>query len=394
MTEYLKSVLDGQATSVAFKSPDLETITRAGSQRIRRRRAVVLAGVAVVAVLGTVAAVSGLGRVAPQVGSGPWPAESVSWAEGQTIHVGADTIDAGHVVRAYVRTSVGFAVVDDVDDVYSVTTQGVTKVGHLTATRPNNFDQQRLVSDPRGSLVGWVAEDPPGSLVFVAFDQRTGRTRSYPATAAVPPDGQVALFFAIDDRTGYWRTSTGVYSVNLDTGDEDQIEAGPAHDFEVYSAEDGIIAYSPNADTTFFAGRAVQGARQLRDLSDPRIGHIDPVRLSPTGVWLSIGVVEYEGVNENVRLIGITPEVYDTATGERITLDIPGKPTVAFPDVWLDETTVQVVVSDGDFERQPRLSLYMCSVPDGSCALASAMGKFDLEGEFPVLPDGRWWGPR
>src|SRR5262245_9088002 len=269
MTEYLKSVLDREATSVAFKPPDLQTIARAGDRRIRRRWAAALAGVAVVTLAAGVVVVSnGQGDQTQTVASDPWPAGPASWAIGSTIHAGPDTIDVGRVVRAYVHTTVGFAVVDDADDVYSVTADGVSHIGHLTATRPNNLDQQRLVSDPRGTLVGWVGEDPPGTRTMFVHDQASGTTRSYPVSGPQPVED--ALFFAIDDRTAYWRMSWSVYAVDLDTGQERLITAGPAYDFEIYSVEDGMLAFSPNADTTFFVGTSVQDARKLVDFSASR----------------------------------------------------------------------------------------------------------------------------
>jgi len=395
MTEYLKSVLDEQATAVAYKSPDLETIVRAGDRRIRQRRVVALAGVVVFALVAGTVGVSAWQdrRVTPNVGSGPWPPGTVSWAAGSTIHAGPDTIEVGHVVSAFVRTSLGFAVVDNADDVFSVTADGVTKIGHLTPTLPNNTDQQRLVSDPHGTLVGWVGEDPPGTLTMFTHDQATGRTRSYPGSGGPEPD---ALFFAIDDRTGYWRTSWNVYAVDLDTGQERLIKPGPAYDFEVYSVEDGMLAFSPNADTTFFAGRSVEDARQLRDFSAERpTGSADPVRLSPSGSWLSFGVVELSDGDseETFEVIKVTPEVYDITTGERITLRIPGDPTIAVPAVWLDDTTLQVMVGIyGGPNADPEVTVYTCTLPGGSCQLASAIGRFN-DAHPVVLPDGRWYGP-
>ena len=396
MTEYLKSVLDEQATAVAYKSPDLETIVRAGDRRIRQRRVVALAGVVVFALVAGTVGVSAWQdrRVTPNVGSGPWPPGTVSWAAGSTIHAGPDTIEVGHVVSAFVRTSLGFAVVDNADDVFSVTADGVTKIGHLTPTLPNNTDQQRLVSDPHGTLVGWVGEDPPGTLTMFTHDQATGRTRSYPGSGGPEPD---ALFFAIDDRTGYWRTSWNVYAVDLDTGQERLIKPGPAYDFEVYSVESGLIAFSPNADRTFLVGRSVDGARTLRDFSGQGLtGTADPVRLSPTGSWLSLGVVQVEGTSEvDMRVTKIAAEVYDTATGERITLRISGDPQIAKPDVWLDDTTLVVFASSGDPNRAPEeLGLYTCTLPEGSCTLAGMLRFEDFDGDSPfVSSDGRWYGP-
>ena len=189
MTETLKTLLDRQASSVAFASPDVDAITRTGGRRIRRRRAMaVLGGMTAVALVGGAAVVlgdDGSGRD-PVVASGDWAPAAVTWATGSTIHVGDQTIDVGQVVRAYVRTSAGFVVLDDADVVYSVTGDGVTEIGRTTATKPNNLDQQRLVADPR--VAGGLGRREPGrrtdpgdlrpGVGGVAVLPRPGRTPS------------------------------------------------------------------------------------------------------------------------------------------------------------------------------------------------------------------------
>jgi len=396
MSEYLKTVLDHQAASVAFKSPDLETIARIGEGRIRRRRvAAALAGVAAVAVVaGALAVLSDRTGRDPEPVSAHWRAESVSWALGSTVHIGQELIDVGHSVRSFVRTSVGLGIVDDSDDVYSVTDNGATRIGHLTATWPNNSDQQRIVSDPRGTLVGWVNEDPPGTLVLKVYDQRTGQARSYPTSGALPPDD--ALFFAIDDHTAYWRTAAGIFAVDLDTGAERRITnltGDPAHDFEVYSVENGVIAFTPQSDQTILAGRAVEGARQLIDFRGTTTGSADPVRLSPTGAWLSIGIIEIgQGEGESVAFLGSSIRVYDTATGQYLTLRMPDELKITLPSVWLNDTTLQVIgATRPERPEDQRAGLYTCTVPDGSCRLAFELEFVDLTSP-PVFPDGRAYG--
>src|SRR5262245_44038597 len=110
MTESLKSLLEQQAASVAFKPPDLDAIARDNHRRVWRRRAsTALAGVAVVAIVATTAVVlSTRADRPPDVVAVPRTTDGVSWAVGSTIHDGAEVIEVGHPVRAYVRTSLGF----------------------------------------------------------------------------------------------------------------------------------------------------------------------------------------------------------------------------------------------------------------------------------------------
>lgn len=289
MTETLKTVLDREASSVAFAPPDVDAITGAG-----RRRGPPAAGgrpgltgvVAVALVRGGAVVMGDGGDGESVVASGDGSGAAVSWAVGSTIHVGDDTIEVGHPIRAYVRTSAGFVVLDGVDNVWSVTDDGVTEIGRMTSLRPDNLDKQLLASDPRGSLAGWVGEDLSGDLIVETYDQETGESRSFPVPGARPPDDSV--FFAIDDRTGYWRTPTGVVAVDLDSGRERQevrITDDRVYDFEVYSVENGMIAFTPQYDEVILAGRSVEGARELLDFrsrpSGPRAALADGCLAEP-----------------------------------------------------------------------------------------------------------------
>ncbi len=224
MSESLKNLLHERVTSVAFKPPDIAAITRAGGRRLRRRRIVAgLATAVVVALAGSVAAVvagGGTEHRPPPLPAGPWPA-GVSWAFDTTIYVGTDAgieeIEVGHEVHAYVRTATGFVVLDETDAVYSVTEDGVTPIGQMNDTLPDNTDEQRLVVNSSGTLVGWVDEAAsPESLTVRIYDPVDGSTRDFPGPLTTP-DVHALVLFAIDDRTAYWRTYEGVHQVDVDT---------------------------------------------------------------------------------------------------------------------------------------------------------------------------------
>ena len=430
MSESLKTLLHRQATSVAFKSPDLESIVRASNRRIRRRR-MVAALVTVVAVGlaggGTAAIVAGAGDDPPPPPASPWPADAVSWAAGSTIHVGTtDTIEVGHEVRAYVRTATGFVVLDDTDAVYSVIGAGVSRIGQVHDSLPDNTDEQRLVADSSGTLVGWVDEAAlPDSLAVRIYDPITGSTTDIPMPLTTPDVHQLpgVMLFAIEDRTAYWRTYEGVHEYHLDSGDDrlivDRWKTSPSHaiySYEVYSAENGVLAFTPDDDERIFAGPSVEDAIELIDFreyeSDLPIPEdlqgreaevitsgIDPIRLSPTGGWLSFGLFEAVAVRAGdpndggaeISAQRITPIAVDTSTGERVTLAIPDT-MAGMPTVWLDDTTVQVVAFTVDAERPVPTSavLYACSVTEASCR---SLAQIDLSGtQFVAFPDGRWYG--
>jgi hypothetical protein len=427
MSESLKTMLHERATSVAFKPPDLATITRAGGRRVRRRRMVAtLTAVAAVALAGSGVALSVGGQPdggAPSVPLSPWTRGAVSWAFGSTIYVatdaGTEEIEVGHEVRAYVRTSTGFVVVDETDAVYAVSELGVTVLGQVHDKLADDTDQQRLAVNARGTLVGWVDESAtPGDRTFRTYDARSGTTRDYPGGATSTED---AIFFAIDDRTAYWRTRDVVHEVDLDTGEDRPIvlrfdlSPGEISAFELYSAENGVLAFSQSNDKTVDVGESVDDAITVWDNRRPENqipdgvqvagaelinGHTDPVRLSPTGAWVSFGI--YEALSTLVGEPGpdqeyetsdaqISPVVFDTDTGEQVSLDLAAGP-FAYPLVWLDDTSLQVVVFTID-PQQPEVptavSFYRCTLPDGACEVAAEVAPpYTESGAFP---DGRYY---
>jgi hypothetical protein len=423
-------VLDTPAPPLTPSATTLASAHRAARRRRTATTLAIIGAVVAVALAGTgLAALRQTDRPPPPIPAGRWPSDAVSWAIGTRIHVsaatGSDVIEVGHHVRAFVRTATGFVVLDAEDAVHSVTESGVTMIGQVNDTVPNNRDQQRLAVNAAGTLVGWVDESAsPGALAFRTFDAPHGTTRDF---RAGPRSIDDALFFAIDDRKAYWRTAVdGVHQVDLDTG-ADRLIVGPSdldipdeiYSFEVYSGENGVLAFSPNSDKTFFAGRSVDDATELfdRDEYEPQIpisdedlargaetieGHVDPVRLSPTGRWLSFGMFEAvvipvgePGPDQPTETIASrgTAVVFDTASGQRLTLATP-EATFTLPSVWLDDSTLQVAVvtSNGLLgEVATAVTFYECSLPHGTCHLRAESQL--PPPQFPVFPDGRYYGP-
>jgi len=383
MTESLKCVLVEQAASVAFKPPDLDVIARDSTRRIRRRRAVAtLAAAATVVVLaGTAVIVSTQPNRRPDLADNR-PAAAASWAIGSTIHDGHGTIEVGHEVRALVRTSVGFVTVDGANNVYSVAGRSVTRIGQAFPAAQDGGEQVRLVSDPHGSLAGWIGQD--GShLVLYVYDQAIGRTHYYGAEGA---GFNGVDFFAIDDRTAYWRIADrGAFAVNLDTGEQRQLaNADEARYLKIWSVESRVLAFSPDQDprgnvTSLRVGPALDNAREFTFGENAEAD--DTIRLSPTAAWIAYLRYEFNGppIRDDVR--AVDAQVRDTATGEQVALTLP-KQSYAVPVMWLDDTTLQVVVFG------PESAMWTCVIPDGFCSVVSMLSPDEIEGSALVLPNG------
>jgi len=392
MTESLKSLLVHQAASVAFKPPDLDAIAHGNRRRVRRRRAVtVLAAAAAVAIVASaVVALSSLDNRRPDV-VGPLPTGAVSWAMGSTIHNGPDTIEVGHTVRAYVRTTVGFVTVDEADNVYSVTDRGVQQIGRAAAVPKDGREFVRLFSDPRGTLAGWVGTGPSEQtgLAMLVHDQATGQTRTFEAGGSGG-----AVFFAIDDRTAYWRaTPDRVVAVDVDTGDERQLAgADVAGNFAILSVENGVLAFSRNYQpfgnvTSLRVGRSIDAAREFTFGENAEAD--DAMRLSPSGAWLSYLWFQFDGPPQHDKVLAITAQVRDTGTGELVSLNVPPG-GLSVPIIWLDDTTLQVLaIGAVPGQVATQAHLYACRVPDGTCAVAVDLPAAALDGNALVLPTGR-----
>jgi len=105
MTEKLKNLLHERAAAVDFAVPDVDSLTRAGDRRRRRRTAAIVAGsVAVLAVVGGAVALPQLvgGDGSPEPAGGTTPTPALSWVMGRTLYapeLPGGQVDLGHDVR-------------------------------------------------------------------------------------------------------------------------------------------------------------------------------------------------------------------------------------------------------------------------------------------------------
>ena len=158
------------------------------------------------------------------------------------IHVGDQTVDVGHEVWAYSRTTRGYVVADRDGTVWSVTDSGVRSVGTVSAKHP------RIVADTDGTLAGWV--DPSGeSPAFVVLDQATGDVvredgETAPGMGELADEENPAYIYAIDGRTAYWRDARGAVAVDVDSGEVRVVDARARNGFDIVAAEDDAASPS------------------------------------------------------------------------------------------------------------------------------------------------------
>lgn len=223
----------------------------------------------------------------------------------------------------------------------------------------------------------------------------------------------IKTYVAVDGRTAYYGGASGLFAVDLDTGAEVLLRPNTAEPaYRVDSVENGLLAFQPFDESSgVFVGPSIEDSREL--VPGPtlagarRTAPIAPAVLSPTGQWLSVALVETEFGPQNpddevdITYLRVQPHVYDVQTGELIVLALPGEPSVALAEVWLGDSTLQVLVIDGFDPSHPTSvavqgSLYTCSVPTGACQFAAGLGSFVM-GDYgtspPVVPDGGWWTP-
>lgn len=348
MTEKLKTLMHDRASLAAFEMPDVDLLVRDGSRRARRRGLAVAGGGAAAATAAVLVAVTALSggsgdQPGPAIATDPLAVDTPTYARGSVIHAGDESVEVGRQVSAYVRTSVGYVVADRSGVVWSVAAGDVSRVGETDAAHPH------LVSDAEGPLAGWV--DASGDRpAFVFFDQSSGDVvRNSEATAPdmglLADEADPAYLHAIDGVVAYWRDQRGLVSFDLDSGTTAVVDAGVANGFELLAVEDGWLATSAGDHGTELEGNGQQ------------------VRLP--GVYSSLGAF-----SPNARWVSFDadqPEVFETATGKRITLDVDTWFATGYE--WLDADTLVVLAVDR--ENDP-VDLVTCAVPSGTCEVAVA----------------------
>lgn len=361
MTEMLRTQLE-RAADRDFAALDLDAITTAGDRRIRKRKRVVLAGgVAVLALaVSATALVGGRGDDDLVVDLPDGAPAGLTYVVGDTLHTATASYDLGHEVRAYVRTSVGYAVLTPGGEVYSYVDGEVRRIG--------DAGQTFLVADAEDSWVGWVDESG-ATPAFVAHDLASGKTRRDDVQAELRGDDEqvidLAWFVGIDAGTAYWTDRRGTVVLDLESGEMREL-SGKGSERWITGVKDGFrVRLVETASGGDLGSEVVDpDGKVVLPLEDGRfLGAV-----SPGGRW-----VTSDG-----------PVVVELATGESYPLQLEGSDALAYE--WLDRDTVAAFREDSDV-----VDLLTCEVETGVCTVV-ADGLPATEGELVVPGSSGFFG--
>ena len=355
MTGMLKQVMHERADELGHSSVDLDAVLRDADRRIRRRRVVaVAAGAASVVAMAALAmqfVPSGGGTTQVTDGSDAVP-YAISYASGETIHVGESELDVGHSIRAYVQTDAGYVFTSTDRTVYTFVDGTAERVGSIG--RAVDMDQTELVAD--GPRVAWVDEQDGATVLDVGSGDV-----SHTAVEEIAEEHAAPLVTALDGTTAYfvdargvvvWDSTTGAVTVRGSTARVVDAESGLLFTKEAGDDGDGAIV-SPSGSVPV----------PLDDFGN----------LSPDGRYLT---TEYhdEGF------------LRDAHTGAELPFDPAHDWALGYQ--WLDDDTFATMAFDENDSGSGygRPSLLTCSAVTGGCRTTVAALPHDI-GEFQ-LPIG------
>jgi len=364
VTGLLKDLMHDRADHLAPRAIDLEAITRNGERRIRRRRIVGGASALTAAV-----ALTALAPVVFEGGSdgddrnriAVSEAASLTWAEGEVIHVGEQAYDIGHDVHAFVATSDGYVVVDPDGAVWSWTGGPAERVG---TTRDDG--SAVLVSD--GGWAGWIGSD---SQEYVFLNQSTGTLQRAPVSTRVGESDEDRLL-AIDGTTAYVSDQRGVVTIDLDSGEA--VVIGPwKPGSEIADVEGGLILHTFRGDD----GEDLTVASRELAKKEPTLG-VRGGDLSPSGRYV---------MSENSSTDSDRFTLLQLSDGREVTPAVAREYDFFLGYAWSDDNTYSAFGMGGlggSNESAVTLDLLTCEVDTRSCRVAEDHPKSFRDFEIPV----------
>jgi hypothetical protein len=294
----------------------------------------------------------------PSKAKDPAPAAPIAfsqatWAVGSVIHVGDDTVDVGHTVRAYVTTDAGAVFSDPDGKVWSVDGTRVDYAGTINASVPH------LVAD--GSRAGWVQPGPVPTFVVYDVATHTSVLSSTLTTSEMSDvkDGRdPAVLYALDGDTANVRGADGAVAWNTQTSDV-QVLDPDANGFSIIDVKGGRFLFQPGTGE-----EGILVGQSLQEGTDFSLWSADS--LSPGGRYL-FG----EQDPDDVR-------VFDADSGEKMPQHAGGYAYVMGYD-WVDEDHY-AAVGLAKATSDSQADILTCAVTTGDCIVVGE--------HVGTLPDG------
>jgi hypothetical protein len=360
----LPTLLHERADRAQLAPIDLDAVVRTGDRRVRRRRLATYGGaLAVAGAVGATALLGGGGGTPRAVDpASPVPgaiAQHASWFLDGRLHHDGTATDLGLDVVTYVRTSVGFVLVDAADAVWSWTGGEPVRVGSAAD------GDQRLVADADGTTAAWIeASDEAGPGVRL-LDQSTGEvsaTFRFGTGAS-----REATVTAVDGERVWWLEG----GRSLTWADPEETPTRLPDGTRVLAVQDGRLVYlDGDGPVRTTSGTPGPGDTVLDE------GYRDVGALSPDGALWSADADQ----------VGVVR----TSDGERVALDVDAAFSTGYE--WLDEDSLVVLAGDGEPDDGGSMTarILVCEVPAGTCTDVSGdLGTFDdLEAGDLALPVG------
>ncbi len=371
MTDQIETYVREQFAADAHRAPlahDLAGSVRGRVRRQRRRRLAVLAATAA-----AIALVAGAGLLATAVSdkAGPTdparPSESPSavketgaaaraltYAVGQTIHYGDQSIDTGREVHFLAVTDDGVVFASPDNRVWFTDGSDIIPIGKSGPGFPRGW---AIESANTGSIVAWWEDDKPSNWQgqLVVYDTRQRRVVGRIGDSDGPVMGYQS--FAVYDDYVYWTTEpdsgSRLMRYEVATGTQTEVPAA-SYEADQRSRPRRLIAeLSENGDDPLERGnyfRRVGSHLIGADTAD--VGHDVPLQ---------------SRARKDVFL--------DTRTGKRMVLRIPSgyDATDAFALVqWLDDDRVALVADYRGWNEFPSHEgdIFTCRLSTSRCVIA------------------------
>jgi hypothetical protein len=343
-----KELLSDRAGDIRPPVLDYDAITRAGNQRVRRRRAVGI-GVSALALAGVVAAaplvLQGRGSGTDPNGFVASKARPLTWAQGKVIHAGSRSINVGHEVSLFVEAGDDYVFADGQRKVWHWADGTTTEVGHL-ATRNGT----QLVSD--GAKVAWVddAAKPMNFAVLDTSDNTLDREAAEPVLDA--GEFNHAAVATLDGDQLYAEDGRGAIRISVGSAEPPTVliprsELPPA--FRVYDAHDGLMLFGDEVDAQH--GEATYLSRSLAQ-PGTRLP-ISGGNISPGGSYV---------MSENSATESDHFTLLDVATGTELTP--PAAEAYAYFNgyAWVDADTYSAIAIKQTDQAPYSVDLLLCTV--------------------------------